>query len=154
VLLSVKGQRRHETPGFHIKPLVATAVYVPVSWLWQQWRYRRKLGPYSGRFQAQWKYQDKTEPGTLVIKVHRNRLLVDVSDIEHPYHGKIVIDERFLDGGRGRYRQVKGDKVLWGLWDVQLLDRKTILVDRTYTHYAKMEPVVTAFVWERLPDAG
>jgi len=68
--------------------LVATAAYLLVSWLWQQWRYRRKLGPYAGRFQAQWKYQDKTEPGTLVINVRRNRLLVAVSDIEHPYEGQ------------------------------------------------------------------
>ena len=64
-----------------------------------------------------------------------------------------MIDERFLDGGRGMYRQVKEGHPLFGHWDVQLFDPNTILVDRTYTHYAKMEQVITAFVWKRLADA-
>jgi hypothetical protein len=140
--------------GAVLAGVVATVVYAFGVELWRRCRYRRKLAPYAGRFQARWKYQNKTEPGTLALEIEGNRLVVTVSDIGDPYDGKIVIDERYLDGGRGRYRQVKGDEVLWGLWDVQLLDRNTILVDRTYTHYTKMEPVVTAFVWERLPDAG
>jgi hypothetical protein len=56
-----------------------------------------------------------------------------------------------LRTGRGRYAHDDSANG-WGLWDAHLPDSKTILVDTTYSHPREHKPVVSGYIWKKLPE--
>lgn len=146
------GVTRADVVGGVVAGLIATGLLTAGSEIYRRWQFRRALRPQAGDYRARWKYTAKVEPETLVITVEKNRLIVTAKDAADPYEGKIVMNEQFLQSGRGQYWQTKtenGEK-LWGTWDVQLLDAKTILVDRTHADPTEKKPIYAGFVWEKL----
>jgi hypothetical protein len=96
------------------------------------------------------KLTSEPEPETLSISVKRNLLRVQSEGTKYPYGGEIVMNEQFIQSGRGQYTQAYDDDTLWGFWDVQLKDADTILVHTTYVDARRNAEVVPAALWERI----
>jgi hypothetical protein len=61
--------------------------------------------------------------------------------------GRVLMDGRFF--GAGRYRHMKQGNLLFGAWDVQAEDDRTLLVTTTFVKSGTERVVVEGFRWER-----
>ena len=109
-------------------------------------RYKKAFGPLSGEFRVTPKLTEKPHPERAVIKVRDNVLdvrLVGLPDGDES-KGEILMNDQLR--GAGHYWHLKGGKDLWGFWDVQVRDHKTILVHTTFVKANTV--VVEGFRWE------
>jgi hypothetical protein len=129
-----------------VSGLVAAIVFELARSGYKRLRIRRALSGREGMYRIRPKLSKEPWPNPLSIRV-RGKVLVVTSEADS-YHGEIVMNDELITSGRGHYSQsFEGDQ-LWGFWDVQLGDARTILVHRHYADYKTREEVVSGLVWE------
>ncbi|MDX6480663.1 MAG: hypothetical protein QOG85_1173 [Gaiellaceae bacterium] len=133
--------------------VVGVAAGIVAAGLWafgerklRQRRYEGAFGSLSGEFRVTPKLTDKPHRETAVINVRDNVLDVRLAGLPDgdASEGEILMNEQLR--GAGHYWHRKGGADLWGFWDVQVRDDKTILVHTTFVKDTTV--VVEAFRWE------
>src|SRR4051812_39994987 len=94
---------------------------------------RQKFGRYAGCYLIAGREELAPRPERVAIEVKGNVLAIE---FENPppgdsVSGRIVMDEQLR--GEGHYSHVKGGVQLWGFWDIQVRDKRTLLVHTTFS---------------------
>ena len=64
--------------------------------------------------------------------------------------GDVAMNEQSPRSGHGEYvQELRDDRILFGTWDVQVMNRDTLLVHTTYSSVRDSREVLSAFLWER-----
>src|SRR3954451_18738552 len=135
--------------GGVVAGLIATAIWVFVDRSRRFIRVRRKFGRYAGCYLIAGKEELTPRPERVAIEVKGNVLAIEFENLPpgDSVSGRIVMDE--LLRGEGHYRHVKGGVQLWGFWDIQVRDKRTLLVHTTFSRSGTDTLVLEGFRWER-----
>lgn len=101
------------------------------------------------------KLAQESQPWKASVKVDDSVLKVEYEDLPEgdSVIGEIAMNELFSLSGSGVYSHVKAGQQLGGSWELQVLNRNTLLVHTAYAHYERFEQVTEAEVWERISPA-
>jgi hypothetical protein len=112
----------------------------------------RNFAPLAGPYSVRRKLSAAPEPETLTITVRGNVLEVVALNVPgaQSVGGEIQMSDQLPRSGKGHYEHVELDGTqLWGFWDVQVKDAKTILVHTTFVDQPNHRAVVTGDLWTR-----
>ena len=129
---------------------MATALWTAVVVFFQRWRLWHQLHQLNGTYQVTPKGATQPDPEeSVVIRVDKNLLVVDYRGLAggESAQGQIAMNEHLPASGRGLYTHGHN---LWGFWDVQVKDTKTLLVHTSYFNAELNALVVAGYVWRQL----
>jgi hypothetical protein len=136
--------------GAVVAGLGATAIWVVCGRAREIFRLRRKFDRYAGRYSVTRKQETKREPFEVVVSVAGNVLDLTMEKLPSGDSGggRILMDEQLR--GEGHYWRIKKGEQLWGFWDVQVRDDRTLLLHETYSKAQIKTLVLSGFRWERV----
>lgn len=109
----------------------------------------RLFGHLSGTYNVRMKAATEPEPETVSItKVAGNILTVVMEDLGKGWiaEAEIAMNEHYPRSGHGEYvHTLRNGNVLFGSWDIQLMDADTILVHTTYSSLRSLSQEVIPY---------
>ena len=134
--------------------LIATAIWVVCDRVRRFVRLRAKFGRYAGSYSVTAKEEVEPRSERVAITVKGNVLAVRFENLPpgDSVSGRILMDDQLR--GEGHYWHVKGGAQLWGFWDVQARDDRTLLVHTTFAVSGTDRLAFEGFRWERADCVG
>jgi hypothetical protein len=119
---------------------------------WRRLWWWLELRPLTGRYRSTRKLASVSDPETATIRAAKNLLRVHFEGLDDgdSIVGEIVMNEQLPRSGKGHYSHISKGEDLWGFWDLQVKDKRTLLVHTTYVDAETCREVVAAYVWDRL----
>jgi len=132
-----------------IAGVVTAVVWTLVGWAVRWVQLKRHFAPLAGRYRVSTKWTKQPRDDSVSISVRANVLNVQYEQPQAPAAtGLIEMHEKLRTTGKGHYSHLEGAG--WGVWDVQVVDVDTILVDTTYTNPNQLGEIVQGYEWSRV----
>ena len=138
-----------DVSGGVLAGLIATGIWVAGEHLRRFRRLIRTFGQYAGSYSVTEKERGDPRRERVAITVKGNVLAAQFENLPpgEEASGRIIMDGQLR--GEGHYWHVKDGAQLWGFWDVQVRDDRTLLVHTTYAMSGTARLAVEGFRWER-----
>jgi hypothetical protein len=131
--------------------VVAAIIWAVGAYLYRRYCVSADFHDLADEYTVRKKRRAEPESDTTKIRVAGNVLRVTQEGFEEggSAKGEIQMDTSDVRSGKGQYVHDKpGPPILFGFWDVQVMDRDTILVHTTYAS-TNDTLVFQGYVWER-----